>query len=262
MTRSALTTPFSWHQYSKQLAKKIERPRNAGFFTPEDASSREMFFATASRGETEDGNALSLYWLVDKDDGIIVDAKFQALGQSALIGAAEASCELLIGKNYDQAQRMGKNLIDKHLRDKHDLPAFPHETSTHLDLVLETIYETAKQCTSIPLSKTYTAPPTPTNPSDTLPEGIPEWNLFETKQKMEIIEEVIDREIRPYIEMDGGGVTLLDLVNDREVLISYSGACTSCYSSIGATLTSIQQLLQAQVHPNLVVIPDLENLNL
>ena len=72
---------------------------------------------------------MSLYWLVDPDDGIIVDARFQAYGQSALIGAAEIACELSVGKNYDQARRIGAELIDKQVRDRPDEPAFPKETS-------------------------------------------------------------------------------------------------------------------------------------
>jgi NifU-like protein len=56
--------------------------------------------------------------------------------------------------------------------------------------------------------------------------------------------------------LDAGGVTVVNLINDKELLISYQGACTSCYSSIGATLSYIQQVIRAKIHPDITVVPD------
>src|SRR5665647_2377855 len=106
MPLTAFTTSFPWTRYSKKLMAKLDRLRCIGFFTKEESEARDLRLATALTGRIEDGNALRIYWLVDKDDGIIVDAKFQAFGQSALMGAAEIACELMIGKNYDQARRI------------------------------------------------------------------------------------------------------------------------------------------------------------
>lgn len=72
-----------------------------------------------------------------------------------------------------------------------------------------------------------------------------------------VIEEVMKEEIRPYIELDGGGVEVINLLNNREVIIAYEGSCTSCFSSTGATLSYIQQTLRAKVHPELIVIPNI-----
>ena len=63
-----------------------------------------MRLAHGQEGAIADGNLVHFYWLIDPDDGIIVDARFQVYGQSALIGAAETACELVVGKNYDQAR--------------------------------------------------------------------------------------------------------------------------------------------------------------
>ncbi|MFT4553992.1 MAG: NifU-like protein [Chlamydiales bacterium] len=261
MSRSELTSPFSWHQYSKILTRKIENPKNTGFFSHENAEARAMHLATGTAGEIEDGNAVKIYWLVDSHDGVIADAKFQVYGQSVLIGIAETACDLVIGKNYDQAQRMGANLIDSHLRDKSDQTAFPEDTATHLNLILDCIDGASQSCSGIPLAETYIAP-SPSAPSiEGVEGGYPGWETFNTDKKLAIIEAVLTEDIRPYIEMDAGGVNLLNLLNDKEVIISYSGSCTSCYSSVGATLSYIQQVLQSKVHPDLVVVPDMENMD-
>lgn len=260
MSLNTLLTPFPWVYYSKKLISKIDKPRCAGFFTQEESQARDMFLAEATEGCLEDGNVLHFFWLVDKDDGIIVDAKFQVFGQSVLIGAAEVACELLVGKNYDQAKRISADLIDKHVRDKSDVSAFPKETYPHINIVLEAIEKAAAMCSHLPLPNSYVSLPAPADIGEVLEGGYPGWETFSQKQKIAIIEEVLDRDIRPYIALDAGGVTVLNLLHDSEVIIAYQGACTSCYSSIGTTLSYIQQVLRAKVHPKLVVVPDLDHL--
>lgn len=258
MGLAALTTPFPWNRYSRKLAAKIDNPRCMGFFTREESEARDMRLVEANEGRVEDGNAVRLYWLVDKDDGIIVDAKYQVFGQSALIGAAEAACELLIGKNYDQAKRVTTDLIDKQVRDKSEEPAFPRETYPHLNLVLGAIEAASEQCTDIPFADTYVAPPVPSDIGEVIEGGYPGWMELPLKKKIAVIEEVLTRDVRPYIALDGGGIEVLNLLQDTEVVIAYQGNCTSCYSSIGTTLSYIQQVLRNKVYPSLVVVPDID----
>ena len=259
MGLNTLTQSFPWSRYSKKLSAKIDQPKNIGNYTTEEAEARAMRLVLGNEGRLEDGNIVQFYWLIDKDDGIIVGAKFQVYGQSALVGAAEAACDLLVGKNYDQAKRISSDLIDKHVRDKAELPAFPRETFPHLNLVLGAIETCADQCTDLPLADTYISMPAPREIGEVREGGFPGWNEMTIKKKLAVIEEVLDLEIRPYIALDAGGVTVKDLINDRELIIIYQGSCTSCYSAVGTTLSYIQQMLRAKVHPDLLVVPDLSN---
>ncbi|NGX57677.1 MAG: Iron-sulfur cluster assembly scaffold protein IscU [Chlamydiae bacterium] len=256
MSLQGLVQSFPWFRYSRKLRSKILNPRNVGIFTAEDAKGRGMRLAVGFEGSIKDGNAVSFYWLVDPDDGIIVDSKFQVFGQSALIGAAEGACEVLVGKNYDQARRLSAEIIDREMRDKSDEPAFPWETSPHLNLVIGAIEEASEQCTDIPVAKTYEAPPTP-QLGEVLEGGYPGWDELSTEQKSQVIEDVLDHEIRPYIALDGGGVDVVKFEEGRKLFITYQGACTSCMSSVGATLSYIQQTLRNRVHPEIIVIPEL-----
>ncbi len=257
MSLQTLIQSFPWSRYSKKLLAKIDKPRCVGFFTKEQSAERTMRLIEGKEGKLTDGNAVIFYWLVDPDDGIIVDSKFQAYGQSALIGAAEVACELVIGKNYDQAKRISVELLDKQVRDRQDEPAFPKETSPHLNIILSAIENAAEKCLDIPLSSGYVAPPAPLDIGEILEGGYPGWDELALTQKVSLIEGVLDRDVRPYIELDAGGVEVLDLVNDWEVQIAYKGSCTSCFSATGTTLSYIQQVLRAKLHPNLHVVPDL-----
>lgn len=248
---------FTWTRYSRKLMGKIDKPHCAGFFQQKDAENRGMLFIEGTEGSVEDGNVVRLYWLVDKDDGVIVDAKFQVFGQSALIGAAEVACELLVGKNYLQAQRISADLIDKQVRDRNDDPAFPRETYPHLNLVLGAIEVCTEQCKDLPVSDSYLATPVPVDMADVVPGGYPGWKELPLKKKLAVIEEVLDQDIRPYIALDAGGVVVLNLIEDKELIIAYQGSCTSCYSSVGTTLSYIQQIMRAKVHPDITVVPEI-----
>ena len=260
MGLEALTTPFPWTHYSKKLIAKIENPHNVGCFSSEQSEERGMRLVVGTEGKIGEGNVVRLYWLVDKEDGVIVDAKFQVQGQSALIGAAEVACSLLVGKNYHQARRIGADLIDKQVRDRSDVPGFPLETAPHLNLVIDAIENAAQQCTDIPLVVSYEAPPAPVDIGEVIEGGYPGWEELTKEKKIAVVEEVLDQDIRPYIALDGGGVDVLDLVDGKELRIAYQGNCVSCFASVGATLSYIQEVVRAKVHPDIVVVPDMETL--
>lgn len=255
-----LTKPFPWALYSRKLASKIESMRQSGFFTKDEADARQVRLATGDEGSIIQGNAVKFYLLVDKEDGTILDARYQVYGQSALIGAAEALSALVIGKNYDQARRIHADLIDKEFRDKESVPAFPQEAHPHMNLVIDALDKSCESCTDLPLPDLYIAPPVPKDFGEVLDGGYPGWDELPLKKKLAVIEDVLDREIRPYIALDAGGVEVINLIDNREVVITYSGSCTSCYSSVGTTLTYVQQMLRAKVHPEIIVTPNLDSL--
>ncbi|MGE3954998.1 MAG: NifU family protein [Parachlamydiales bacterium] len=254
MARADLSRPFPWGRYSKKLAARIETPRWAGTFTPQEVEGRNIRLVTGEEGSLEGANLVRFYWLVDETDGVILDVKHQTFGQSALIGAAEVASELCCGKNYDQALRIGADLIDKHVRDKTDIPAFPAETSAHLNLAIGAIEAAAHQCTGMPLPSTYVTP----MPLDfeIIEGGYPGFEEMSNRQQIALIETLIQEEIRPYIELDDGGVEIRSLI-DKKLTITYQGSCTSCHAATGTTLSTIQQILRAKIHPDLTVIPEL-----
>jgi NifU-like protein len=241
--------------YSKKLAARIENPKNAGFFSREEGQQRNVRLVLGKEGEDRHTDMLFFYLLIDEEDGVIVDARFQAFGHSALIGAADAACDLMIRKNYDQAKRISTELIDKQVRDKGNEPAFTKETHPYLNIVLSAIEDAARQCSDIPYAEAYIS--SPIDPQMKEGEPYPGWMDLDVEHQIAVIEEVIASEIRPYIELDAGGIKILNLIESRELIIAYEGSCTSCHSATGATLNAVQQILQARVHPEIVVTPDI-----
>jgi len=258
MTHRKFIASCPWSRYSKKLALRIEHPTSVGFFTPEEAAAKGMRLVIGEEGSCSDGNQVVLFWLVDESDGVIVDAKFQVFGPTALIGAADIACELAIHKNFDQVRRFTADLIDRHVRDIANSAAFPPETFSHLNQVLFAIENAVEKCLDISFEEAYVSPPLDSAFLQGEEGGVyPGWEQMGVDQKIAVIEQVIANEIRPYIELDAGGVQVINFLEDRELIIAYQGACTSCYSATGATLNAIQQILRTKVHPEIIVTPDL-----
>ncbi|HEX2965344.1 MAG TPA: Fe-S cluster assembly protein NifU [Syntrophorhabdaceae bacterium] len=71
-------------------------------------------------------------------------------------------------------------------------------------------------------------------------------------QKIRMIEETIDREIRPSLKHDGGDIDLVDIVGNR-VLVATRGACAVCQASQLTLKGFVQEKLRELVSPELVV---------
>jgi len=73
------------------------------------------------------------------------------------------------------------------------------------------------------------------------------------KEKMLIIEAVLDQAIRPALANDGGGIDVLG-IEGNVINVHYQGACGTCPSSTTGTLSYIETFLKDTLHHELTVI--------
>lgn len=66
------------------------------------------------------------------------------------------------------------------------------------------------------------------------------------------INELIDERIRPALMGDGGDLEILEL-DGNQLTVHYHGACGSCPSSLGGTLSAIENLVRT-IEPDIEVI--------
>ena len=70
-------------------------------------------------------------------------------------------------------------------------------------------------------------------------------------QRIALITETIEKEIRPTLVQDGGDLELIDIVGN-EVFIALRGQCAAC-TSAAYTTGSIEEKLREMVSPDIVV---------
>lgn len=92
------------------------------------------------------------------------------------------------------------------------------------------------------------------------PHHNPDFKVDEDKKTVAVsdnpqinkINEILDRTIRPALQMDGGDLQVISYENSL-VLVSYQGACGSCPSSTMGTLRAIEGILRDEFNPDVTV---------
>jgi Fe-S cluster biogenesis protein NfuA len=95
------------------------------------------------------------------------------------------------------------------------------------------------------------APPEPGTPASASAAPRP---ARKPSPQLDIIREILDATITPYISSHGGALDLIEFnTGTHRLTIGYEGACGTCPSSLGMTLGAIQNLLRDQYDPQITV---------
>ncbi|MBN1425730.1 Fe-S cluster assembly protein NifU [Candidatus Fermentibacteria bacterium] len=86
-------------------------------------------------------------------------------------------------------------------------------------------------------------------------QPLPKSRRMTTIEKIRLIEETLEREVRPKLRRDGGDVELIDVVGDT-VIVSLRGSCANCLISQFTLKGVVQSKLQEFVSPDIVVVEE------
>ena len=267
-------------EYTDKVKEHFLKPRNAG--EVEDAN------AVGEVGSMACGDALKLSLKVD-DNGKVADAKFQTFGCASAIASASALTEMLKGKTVEEAEKITNQDIADFLgglpKEKMHCSVLGRQALEQAlahykgEQVKEKEGEIVCECfgvTDLEIEKAIRENDLSTveevtnytkagggceNCHDTIREIIAtvraeEKHVAKPKltniQKIRMIEEVIEGEIRPSLKHDGGDVELIDVIGNR-VLVAKRGNCAVCQASEQTFKNLVENKLQELVWSELVV---------
>jgi Fe-S cluster biogenesis protein NfuA len=72
------------------------------------------------------------------------------------------------------------------------------------------------------------------------------------RERLDKINAILDEQVRPYLQGDGGDLYVLGL-SGNQLTVHYQGACGSCPSSLSGTLAGIEGLVR-QIEPDMEVV--------
>jgi Fe-S cluster biogenesis protein NfuA len=72
------------------------------------------------------------------------------------------------------------------------------------------------------------------------------------QERVDRINELLDEQIRPYLQGDGGDLYVMGLAGNT-LSVHYQGACGSCPSSLSGTLAGIENLVKS-IEPDIEVV--------
>lgn len=249
---------YDWSRYSKEFKQRIQSPVFGGYF-PEDLKLNEKYRIVLGEFNHTASHRIRLYGLIDENSGVIVDLCYQVFGCSFLIGILEIICQCLINKTYLQAQRWSRSSIEKELQERLKYPVFNSAEIKYIQSAIGVIERLSDSCKDIIIKETTLIEPALSKETASNEDSF--WEFLSIEERLEKIESILSTEIRPYIELDAGGIKILNLTEDHRLTIAYQGACTHCYASTGSTLEAIQHILKNRVYSKLEVVPDVSFLN-
>ncbi len=269
-------------EYTDKVKDHFINPRNVGSI--EDAD------AVGEVGSMACGDALKLYLKLDENEKI-VDAKFQTFGCASAIASSSALTEMIIGKSLKEAEQitneriaeylgglpkekmhcsvMGRDALEKAISCYRGEP----EKKVEGQIVCECFGVTDVQIERAVRENHLTSIEDVTdyvkagggcgNCHDAIQEIIdrvlgkapkakkPPQKLTNI-QKIRMIEDALEREVRPELRKDGGDIELVDVDGDK-VLVKMRGRCASCTASQVTLEHYVESKLRELVTPDLVV---------
>ncbi|RDU72723.1 iron-sulfur cluster assembly scaffold protein NifU [Helicobacter aurati] len=148
MAKNDLIGGALWDAYSNKVSERMDNPTHLGVLTQKDAEAKDAKLVVADYGAESCGDAVRLYWLVDKDDKII-DAKFKSFGCGTAIASSDMMVELCLGKKVQEAVKITNLDVEYALRDNPDTPAVPGQ-KMHCSVMA---YDVIKKAAGIYLGK-------------------------------------------------------------------------------------------------------------
>lgn len=77
-----------------------------------------------------------------------------------------------------------------------------------------------------------------------------------TQEIKENIEKALS-EIRPFLNSDGGDISLVEIVDDKHVKVRLEGACTSCNLSVSTMKAGVETTIKKYV-PQIETVENVE----
>ena len=268
-------------EYSDKVKDHFLHPRNVGEVKNPDGA--------ALVGNIACGDALKLTFKLD-ENGRIKEVGFKTFGCASAIASASALTEMVKGMTLEEASRitdqdiadylgglpkekmhcsvMGREALEKAIAHYKGEPVAEAEgkiicecfgvTEPEIERVVrDHDLKTVEEVTNYTKAGGGCG-----NCIETIQEIIdrvraqprraPARPRLTNLQKIRMIEETIEREIRPSLQHDGGDLELIDVVGDR-VLVATRGACASC-AAVHLTLKDfVEAKLKELVTPELKV---------
>ena len=268
--------------YTDKVKDHFINPRNVGVV--EDADG------IGEVGSLACGDALKLTFKLG-DDHKISDAKFQTFGCASAIASSSALTEIIKGLSLDEAAKitnediaeflgglpkekmhcsvLGRDALEKAIayyrgetiQEKEgevicecfgvtDIEIKRAVTENHLS-TLEDVTDFVKAGGGC--GKCHDRIQAIIDGVDTKVAPAPEAPVKLTViQKIRLIEDVLEKEIKPALEKDGGSIDLIDL-DGNTILVKLMGACANCRTSQVTIKNFIETKIQELVSPDLTV---------
>jgi NifU-like protein len=267
-------------EYTDKVKEHFLNPRNVGEIENPDG--------VAEVGSLACGDALKLTFKLDENKKI-KEAKFKTFGCASAIASSSALTEIIKGMTVEEALKvtnqdiakylgglpdekmhcsvMGKQALEKAIENYKGVPA----AQTGAKIICECFGVTDKEIEQAIRENNLSSVEEVTNYTKAgggcggchdeiqkIIDRVKSEPKSDSKQKLtniqkiRLIEETLEREIRPSLKHDGGDIELIDVIGNR-VIVATRGACATCKASDITLKNFVEHRLRELVSPDLVI---------
>ena len=267
-------------EYTDKVKEHFLNPRNVGEVENPDG--------VAEVGSLACGDALKLSFKLDENKKI-KEAKFKTFGCASAIASSSALTEIIKGMTLEEALKvtnqdiakylgglpdqkmhcsvMGKQALEKAIENYKGVPA----AETGAKIICECFGVTDKEIEQAIRENNLSTVEEVTNYTKAgggcggchddiqkIIDRVKSEPKSDSKQKLtniqkiRMIEETLEREIRPSLKHDGGDIELIDVIGNR-VIVATRGACSTCKASDITLKNFVENRLRELVSPDLVI---------
>jgi len=243
-------------KYSHKFDEANAKPTHRGAYYQDDAVERSRVLVEAKYKDTK------LFWLVDPGEDRVTHAKFFAYGGKVSVAIGQTLSAMVKGLTVEEACSLLGEDVERELRDSADETAVPEDKRPAFDAVpelLQLMRESYPEAKAVALAAASIEKTAPAEERDDSELSITEqaWLSLSEDDQIVLLDIVLDEQVRPALMADGGNVKVLSVTDGERVLIQYQGACGSCGSSVGGTLSFIERALRKNVYNELIVVPNM-----
>ncbi len=268
--------------YSEKVMDHYRNPRNVGSIDNADA--------VGIAGSLTCGDQLKIYLKIENN--IVTDAKFQTFGCGSAVASSSILTEMIIGKTLDEVKKItNKDIADElgglppekmhcsvmgyeALEDA--LKKYSADGYVDLDEILDEHYGTNKKekiiCTCFQITENMIWDAIKQNGLKTV-EEVTNYtkaviqdviDTYYNKEKAEEqkltptqwilkVNNIIETQISPELQKDGGDIELIDIKN-KSIYVKLRGKCSGCKNSIMTLKNFVEKTLQNSLGTDITVI--------
>jgi NifU-like protein len=145
MAKTDLIGGSLWEQYSSKVNDRMTSPKHMGEITEKEAKNMGAKLVIADWGAEVCGDAIRLFWAINPESDVILDAKYKTFGCGTAIASSDVMVEMCIGRTVDEALKITNIDVERALRDDEDKAAIPPQ-KMHCSVMA---YDVIKKAASI-----------------------------------------------------------------------------------------------------------------
>jgi len=232
----------------EELAEIARFPKHRGAIFQAEADDKGLALVDAKSG------TLKIYVLIDPDAEQILNVKFFTYGGQMLTALANIFCEELLNKKINEIENISfENLFGKFGVEPDNID---FQTVAKLPAKITEAYPEKKNI-ALAARAAMGSAKLKAFSAEGREQADAQWKKLGKTEKLEQIEECLNDNVRAMLAGDGGGLEVLDIKDEKTVLIRYQGACAGCGAAGEGTLYYIENQLQQHVYYDLSVEPDI-----